>query len=110
MSKALITTTDGILICRDLEKEKKANPSILLINDLAKHFLIPKHDESQNITDALAFYGVCYLALFKELKGTKIDYWIDNELCDIYSHNGRYPLEQCLEKYAEMKAQKGEWK
>ena len=34
MSRALITTTDGILICRDLEKEKKANPSILLINDL----------------------------------------------------------------------------
>jgi len=24
MSRALITTTDGILICRDLEKEKKA--------------------------------------------------------------------------------------
>ena len=68
----LITTTDGILICRDSEKDKKANPSILLINDLAEHFLIPKHDEHKNVTDALAFYSVCYLALMKELKGTEV--------------------------------------
>ena len=108
MSRALITTTDGILICRDLEKEKKANPSILLINDLAKHFLIPKHDEYQNVTDALAFYGVCYLALMKELKGTEVLEWINRSLCDVYSHNGGFPLEQTLEKYAETKSQKGE--
>lgn len=108
MSRALITTTDGILICRDLKKEKKANPSILLINDLAKHFLIPKHDEHQNVTDALAFYSVCYLALMKELKGTKVLELINRNLCDVYSHNGGFPLEQTLEKYAETKSQKGE--
>lgn len=108
MSRALITTTDGILNCRDSEKDKKANPSILLINDLAKHFLIPKHDEHQNVTDALAFYGVCYLALMKELKGTGVLEWINRSLCDVYSHNGGFPLEQTLEKYAETKSQKGE--
>ena len=108
MSRALITTTDGILICRDLKKEKKANPSILLINDLAKHFLIPKHDEHKNVTDVLAFYGVCYLALMKELKGTKVLEWVNRNLCDVYSHNGGFPLEQTLEKYAETKSQKGE--
>lgn len=108
MSRELITTTDGILIYRDSAKEKKANPSILLINDLVKHFLIPKHDDHENLLDALAFYGVCYLALMKELKGTEALEWINRNLCDVYSHNGGFPLEQTLEKYAETKSQKGE--
>ena len=108
MSRELITTTDGILIYRDSAKEKKANPSILLINDLAKHFLIPKYDDHGNLLDALAFYGVCYLALMKELKGTGVLEWINRTLCDVYSHNGGFPLEQTLEKYAETKSQKGE--
>lgn len=108
MSRELITTTDGILIYRDSSKEKKANPSILLINDLTKHFLIPKYDEHKNVTDALAFYSVCYLALMKELKGTEVLEWINRNLCDVYSHNGGFPLEQTLEKYAETKSQKGE--
>nr|WP_315539513.1 hypothetical protein [uncultured Haemophilus sp.] len=108
MSRELITTTDGILIYRDSAKEKKANPSILLINDLVKHFLIPKYDDHGNLLDALAFYGVCYLALMKELKGTEALKWINRNLCDVYSHNGGFPLEQTLEKYAETKSQKGE--
>ncbi|HHF0443141.1 TPA: hypothetical protein ACPORJ_000768 [Haemophilus influenzae] len=102
---------EGVLIYSKNDQEKPKNPSIILIQELCARFNIPRSKELEyddySIIDRLAFYGACYLALFKELKGTKVDYWIDNALCDIYSHNGRYPLEQCLEKYAEMKAKKG---
>ncbi|QIA77707.1 hypothetical protein [Rodentibacter caecimuris] len=107
MNGKLIQTHEGILVYRDTEKEKKTNPSLLLIKDLKAHFNIPELPEERDLTDSLAFFGVCYLALMKELKGTQVRKWIDHNLCDVYSNNGMYPLEQCLLRYAEMKAQGG---
>lgn len=108
-SNLIIQPLEGVLIYADEStREKTQNPSLALIRELVMHFNIPRKDEKQNLTDQLAFYGVCYLALFKELKGTPIRKWIDEQLCDVYSHNGRYPLEQCLQRYAAMKAKGGE--
>lgn len=105
------SSLEGVLIYSKNDQEKPKNPSIVLIQELCARFNIPRSKELEyddySIIDRLAFYGACYLALFKELKGTKVDYWIDNALCDIYSHNGRYPLEQCLQRYAAMKAKGG---
>ncbi|OOF89407.1 hypothetical protein BKG94_02095 [Rodentibacter ratti] len=107
MSSKLIQTHEGILIYRDPNKEKKTNPSLLLIDELNVRFNVPTQPEERDLTDSLAFFGVCYLALIKELNGTPILKWLDNRLCDVYSQNGRYPLEQTLEKYAQLKAQQG---
>ena len=108
-SNLTIQPLEGVLIYADESTGNKTqNPSLALISELVAHFNIPKNYEDRNLTDYLAFCGVCYLALFKELKGTQVDKWIDNTLCDVYSHNGRFPLEQCLQRYAEMKAKGGE--
>ena len=107
-SNLIIQPLEGVLIYADEStREKTQNPSLTLISELVMHFNIPRKDEEQNLTDQLAFYCVCYLALFKELKGPPVRKWIDEQLCDVYLNNGMYPLEQCLEKYAEMKAQEG---
>ncbi|OOF83813.1 hypothetical protein BKG92_02200 [Rodentibacter ratti] len=103
----LIQTHEGILIYRNPNKEKKTNPSLLLIDELNVRFNVPTQPKERDLTDSLAFFGVCYLALIKELNGTPALKWLDNRLCDVYSQNGRYPLEQTLEKYAQCKAQQG---
>ncbi|TGZ98880.1 hypothetical protein [Rodentibacter pneumotropicus] len=103
----LIQTHEGTLIYRNTEQEKKTNPSLLLIEELTAHFNVPTQPEERDLTDSLAFFGVCYLALIKELNGTPALKWLDNRLCDVYSQNGRYPLEQMLKKYAQCKAQQG---
>ena len=108
-SNPIIQPLEDVLIYADEStREKTQNPSLALISELVMHFNIPRKDEEQNLTDQLAFYGVCYLALFKELKGTSVRKWIDEQLCDVYSSNGMYPLEQCLQRYAAMKAKGGE--
>ena len=108
-SNLTIQPLEGVLIYADESNGKKTqNPSLALISELVAHFNIPRNHEEQDLTDQLAFYGVCYLALFKELKGTPVRKWLDEKLCDVYSSNGMYPLEQCLERYAEMKEKGGE--
>ena len=78
----IIQPLEGVLIYADEStREKTQNPSLALISELVMHFNIPRKDEEQNLTDQLAFYGVCYLALFKELKGTPVRKWIQTMAC-----------------------------
>lgn len=93
---------EGVLIVQ--KGEKQTNPSLLLIDELIARFHIPE-SEKRDLMDRLAFYGVCYLALFKELKAPEfkpVRNWIDKNLCDVYSHNA-IPLEQTLAKYKALK-------
>ncbi|MGP1628121.1 MAG: hypothetical protein ACTTG7_08750 [Aggregatibacter segnis] len=77
-----------------------------MLEDLLQHYNIPRAHEEQDLTQELAFYCACYLALFTELKKTPIRYWIDENLSHFYAENALYPLPQALEKFAVLQAQK----
>jgi len=85
---------------------KKIFQASKLLEDLLQHYNIPRAHEEQDLTQELAFYCACYLALFTELKKTPIRYWIDENLSHFYAENALYPLPQALEKFAVLQAQK----
>ena len=106
MNGKLITTAEGILVFRDPNAPKIQNHSGQLLEDLLQHYNIPRAHEEQDLTQELAFYCACYLALFTELKKTPIRYWIDENLSHFYAENALYPLPQALEKFTVLQAQK----
>ncbi|WP_315090037.1 hypothetical protein [Aggregatibacter segnis] len=106
MNRKLITPPEGILVFRDPNVPKIQNHSGQLLEDLLQHYNIPRAHEEQDLTQELAFYCACYLALFTELKKTPIRYWIDENLSHFYAENALYPLPQALEKFTVLQAQK----
>ena len=106
MNGKLITTAEGILVFRDPNVPKIQNYSGQLLEDLLNHYHIPRNHEERDLTQELAFYCACYLALFTELKKTSIRYWIDENLSRFYAENALYPLPQTLEKFAALQTQK----
>lgn len=106
MNGKLITTAEGILVFRDPNAPKFQNHSGQLLEDLLNHYHIPRANEEHDLTQELAFYCACYLALFTELKKTPIRNWIDENLSCFYAENALYPLPQTLEKFAALQAQK----
>ncbi|WP_288677144.1 hypothetical protein [uncultured Aggregatibacter sp.] len=107
MNGKLITTAEGILVFRDPNAPKIQNHSGQLLEDLLQHYNIPRANEEHDLTQELAFYCACYLALFTELKKTPIRYWIDENLSRFYAENALYPLPQTLEKFAALQETKG---
>lgn len=107
MNGKLITTAEGILVFRDPNAPKIQNHSSQLLDDLLRHYNIPRAHEERDLTQELAFYCACYLALFTELKKTPIRYWIDKNLSRFYAENALYPLPQTLEKFAALQETKG---
>lgn len=98
---------NNAVVIRNTESRTGFSHSCQLIEDLMQHFNVPRGDENQDLLQKLAFFGICYHALFIELKGTPVRAWIDRYLSNVYAHNAGYPLMQTLEKFAALQETKG---